>query len=71
MFYYVLAEAEELETGKRLGPLGSVVMAESIVGLIRGDPSSILNRRPLWNPTEAGMPSSIFEFLDSAQESDL
>jgi hypothetical protein len=41
--YYMLAEAAALGNGQRLGPVGSTIVAEVLVGLIPGSPSSILN----------------------------
>ena len=43
LWYYVLAEAEVLGEGRRLGPVGSTLVAEVLVGLIRRSPGSILN----------------------------
>jgi hypothetical protein len=43
LWYYVLAEAEVLGEGRRLGPVGSTIVAEVLVGLIRRSPNSVLN----------------------------
>jgi hypothetical protein len=43
LWYYVLAEAEALGEGQRLGPVGSTIVAEVLVGLIRRSPNSVLN----------------------------
>jgi hypothetical protein len=43
LWYYVLAEAEALGEGRRLGPVGSTIVAEVLVGLIRRSPNSVLN----------------------------
>jgi heme peroxidase len=43
LWYYVLAEAAVLGDGRRLGPVGSTIVAEVLVGLIRRSPDSILN----------------------------
>jgi hypothetical protein len=42
LWYYVLKEAE-LNGGRRLGPVGSRIVAETLVALIRRSPYSILN----------------------------
>lgn len=42
LWYYILAEAEYFENGQRLGPVGSTLVAEVLIGLIRASPNSIL-----------------------------
>lgn len=49
LWYYVLAEAALLGEGQRLGPLGSTLVAEVLVGLVRRSDDSIL-RTPGWAP---------------------
>ncbi|HRW10861.1 MAG TPA: peroxidase family protein [Caldilineaceae bacterium] len=49
LWYYILAEAKILREGKRLGPLGSMLVAETIIGLLRRSPHSILNSDQ-WQP---------------------
>jgi len=43
LWFYILKEAEVLEDGKHLGPLGGTIVAEVIVGLLKDDPESLLN----------------------------
>lgn len=50
LWYYVLAEAEIVEQGKHLGPLGGRLFAEVVTGLIEGDDSSFLHVNPNWQP---------------------
>ena len=50
LWFYVLREAEVLEDGQRLGPVGSRIVAETIIGQLRADPSSFINTG--WNPTQ-------------------
>jgi hypothetical protein len=50
LWFYVLREAEVLEEGRRLGPTGGRIVAEVLVGLLKGDPSSYLRRQPAWRP---------------------
>ena len=52
LWFYVLKEAEVLEGGERLGPVGSRIVAETIIGQLRADPSSFLNQTPVWDPSE-------------------
>jgi hypothetical protein len=54
LWYYVLAEAASREGGERLGPVGSTIVAEVLVGLIRRSEGSILATEG-WQPT---LPSS-------------
>ena len=58
LFYYILAEAEHLGVrqrngagipGTRLGPLGSLLLAKTIIGLLKSDLLSYLNA-PAWKP---------------------
>lgn len=51
LWYYILKEAKVQERGLRLGQVGSRILAEVFVGLLRGDPGSFLNLYPSWKPT--------------------
>jgi hypothetical protein len=51
LWFYVLREAEVTEGGQRLGPVGGRIVAEVLVGLIRGDRQSYLRQDPDWTPT--------------------
>lgn len=50
LWYYILAEAAFHGKGKHLGPLGSTLVAEVLIGLIFKSENSIL-RNPNWKPT--------------------
>jgi hypothetical protein len=64
LWTYVLAETVEEKdevltsdgdgvvqtTTRRLGPVGGRIVAETIVGLLEGDPLSYLSLDPLWHP---------------------
>ncbi len=50
LWYYVLKEAEIQGKGKRLGEVGSRIVAEVFVGLLEADSSSFLARKPDWKP---------------------
>lgn len=50
LWYYVLKEAEVRADGNTLGPVGSRIVAETIIGLLRSDRSSYLNQTPEWTP---------------------
>ncbi len=49
LWYYIMREAEIFHNGKRLGPVGSRIVAETFVKLIRSSPHSILKERG-WKP---------------------
>jgi hypothetical protein len=51
LWFYVLREAEVAAGGEHLGPVGGRIVAEVIVGLIRGDRQSYLRQDPDWTPT--------------------
>lgn len=46
LWYYVLKEAELLERGRRLGPVGGRIVAEVILGIMALDPESYFNLKP-------------------------
>jgi heme peroxidase len=58
LWFYILAEAAATSTG-RLGPLGSTIVAEVLIGLIRGSKDSIL-RESNWKPTLGKTPGLFF-----------
>jgi hypothetical protein len=51
LFLYVLKEAEVLEDGLRLGPVGARIVGEVYVGLLQEDRGSYLRVNPGWKPT--------------------
>jgi hypothetical protein len=66
LWFYVLKEAETLQAGARLGPVGGRIVAEVLIGLLVGDPLSYVNVAPNWHPkapftttTDFGMPELI------------
>jgi len=54
LWYYILAEAA-VEPSDRLGPVGSKIVSEVLIGLIRGSKDSILRKRN-WQPTQGTEP---------------
>jgi len=48
LWYYILAEAAAANSGT-LGPLGSTIVAEVLIGLVRGSKDSILRKKD-WKP---------------------
>ena len=55
LWYYILREAEVLgirkfRGGECLGPLGSRIVAEVLLGVMNADPNHYLNADPTWSP---------------------
>jgi len=67
LWFYVLREAQIAAEGEHLGPLGGRIVAEVIVGLIRGDRQSYLRQDPHWTPTYGSAQSfTIVDLLTTA-----
>ena len=62
LWYYLLAEAKH-HGGQRLGPVGSTIVAEVLIGLVRRSDDSIL-RTPGWTPTLPAATPGRFELAD-------
>jgi hypothetical protein len=59
LWYYVLREAEIRFDGARMGPVGGRIVAEVLLGLLDGDPTSYRTVQPDWQPTlPAGQPGT-------------
>ncbi|NIJ22029.1 hypothetical protein FHS95_003740 [Sphingomonas naasensis] len=69
LWFYVLAEAQARGGGKRLGPIGSAIVAETLVGLIATDPESYWNAagsdQGRWHPADAGLPGGPVDSFES------
>jgi Animal haem peroxidase len=50
LWYYVLAEAKVAAGGLHLGPVGGRIVAETLIGLLRADPTSYLRAAPGFRP---------------------
>ena len=50
LWYYILAEAKLATDGLTLGPVGGRIVAETLIGLLRADPSSYLRVNPRFRP---------------------
>jgi len=64
LWYYILKESEVLHQGQTLGPLGSTILAEVFVGLLRADSESYLSADPAWTPTLPGATVGHFTMAD-------
>jgi hypothetical protein len=51
LWYYILREAAVREDGERLGPVGSLIVGEVLLGVIDADPSSQRSVDPGWRPS--------------------
>jgi hypothetical protein len=51
LWFYVLKEAELRASGRRLGPVGGRIVAEVLLGLLKGDALSYVSVEPNWTPT--------------------
>jgi hypothetical protein len=51
LWYYVLKEAELMQEGLQLGPVGGRIVGEVFIGLLEADPNAYLNVQPDWMPT--------------------
>jgi hypothetical protein len=63
LWYYVLKEAELVEDGARLGPVGARIVAEVLVALLELDPQSYLRADPGWTPTFGAETFAMTDFL--------
>ncbi len=54
LWLYILREAQLVNGGQFLGPVGGRIVAEVMIGLLRADPSSYLNQQPQWQPSLGG-----------------
>ena len=50
LWYYVLAEAKATTDGLHLGPIGARIVTETLIGLLRADPTSYLTVYPGFTP---------------------
>ncbi len=50
LWYYILAEAKAMTGGLNLGPVGGRIVTETLIGLLRADPTSYLSAYPRFNP---------------------
>jgi nucleoid-associated protein YgaU len=62
LWFYILAEAKH-HGGERLGPLGSLLVAEVLIGLVRRSEDSILSV-PNWVPSLPSSTPGTFELAD-------
>jgi hypothetical protein len=56
LWFYILKEAELMEGGLRLGPVGGRIVGEVFIGLLKADETSYLATQPNWTPV---LPSTV------------
>lgn len=64
LWFYILKEAELMEDGLRLGPVGGRIVGEVFVGLLKADESSYLAARPGWTPVLPSATPGDFRITD-------
>lgn len=64
LWYYVLKEAEAREDGECLGPVGSTIVGEVLLGIVDRDPRSYRSVDPGWRPTLPGRERGRFTLAD-------
>ena len=64
LWYYILKEAEVLENGLRMGPVGSRIVGEVFIGLLKADRDSYLVMNKNWKPTLPSATPGDFEIAD-------
>lgn len=64
LWLYILKEAEVLEQGLRLGPVGGRIVGEVFIGLLKADKDSYLSANRNWRPTLPSAKRGDFEITD-------
>ena len=64
LWFYILKEAELMENGLRMGPVGSRIVGEVFIGLLQADESSFLAARPNWTPALPSATPGDFRITD-------
>jgi hypothetical protein len=64
LWFYILKEAELLESGSRLGPVGGRIVGEVFIGLLKADADSYLTAQPKWKPVLPSAEAGDFRMTD-------
>jgi len=62
LWFYILKEAEQVAGGEHLGPLGSILVADTLVGLVVKDSQSYWHAGSgggKWRPQDANLPGGV------------
>jgi hypothetical protein len=64
LWFYILREADVLNEGERLGPVGGRIVGEVLIGIIDADPESYRSVDPGWTPALPGRDPGAFGLSD-------
>jgi heme peroxidase len=64
LWFYILKEAEIMEDGLRLGPVGGRIVGEVFIGLLKADVTSYLSAQPNWTPVLPSATPGEFHMTD-------
>jgi hypothetical protein len=64
LWFYALKEAQVLGRGRRLGPVASQIVAETLLTVVEETPGSYLAVSPAWRPTLPGRIAGRFDIVD-------
>ena len=64
LWLYILKEAEVLQNGDRLGPVGGRIVGEVLIGIIDADPESFRSVDQSWRPTLPSHEAGVFGIAD-------
>jgi hypothetical protein len=64
LWFYILKEAEIMEDGVRLGPVGGRIVGEVFIGLLKADDTSYLAVQPNWTPVLTSTAPGDFRITD-------
>ncbi len=64
LWYYILKEAERMENGLRLGPVGARIVGEVFIGLLKADETSYLASDRSWKPVLPSATPGEFRMTD-------
>ena len=64
LWFYILKEAELMEDGLRLGPVGGRIVGDVFIGLLKADETSYLSARPHWTPVLPSATPGEFRITD-------
>ena len=64
LWYYILKEAEVMESGLQMGPVGSHIVGTVFIQLLKSDSSAYLKAAPSWKPTLPSTTAGDFRMTD-------
>jgi hypothetical protein len=64
LWYYVLKEADVMESGQKMGPVGGHIVGTVFIQLLKSDTSAYLRAAPNWTPTLPSATAGDFRVTD-------